>query len=126
MVSKCSDICLLEKFDNVIITSINNIHIYLTKTKEVVFRMCNLFLDILPGLPAVLVSTDRVEDVIKFTGVYVQSNVNFDSHLNFVLSQCSLGLHLIKSLGCQGLHRTRLESLSYFLFLILVCFVDYL
>ena len=71
-------------------------HIYLTITKEFVFRRRNPFL---PGPPAVLVGSHRVEEFIKFTGVYVQSNVNVDSQLNFDLSQCSFGRSSDKAFG---------------------------
>ena len=78
----------------------------LAKTKELVFRKPNLFLDILPPVPD---SIDRVE-AIKLLGVYFQTNLNFDSRLNFISSKCSQHLCPMKFLRDQGLNRTHLDT----------------
>ena len=50
-------------------------------------------------------SIDDVERVasVKLLGIIFQDNFKMDMHVNFVLSQCSQRLYLLKLLRSQGL-----------------------
>ena len=55
-----------------------------------------------------------MEDDIKLTRVYIQYNVDVDSHLNLAFSRCCPGVHLIKLSRGQGFLRTHLDK-SFFI-----------
>jgi len=61
-----------------------------------------------------VLSIDDVERVasIKLLGIIFQDNFKMDTHVNFVLSQCSQRLYLLKLLRSQGFSPAQLDQVS--------------
>jgi len=61
-----------------------------------------------------VLSIDDVERVasVKLLGIIFQDNFKMDMHVNFVLSQCSQTLYLLKLLRSQGLSTAQLDQVS--------------
>ena len=79
--------------------------INLSKTTELVFRKPNPRLSVLP-LPL-----DNVERVKfdKLLGAFFCDNLNFDKHIEFILTQCPQRVYLMKLLRDQGLSDKNLD-----------------
>ena len=76
----------------------NRLAINLNKTKELVFRRPKVQYFHLP--PAI----DSIEqlDCCKLLGVFFQSNLKADSHVNYILSQCTVAKLLEPGDGMRG------------------------
>jgi len=61
-----------------------------------------------------VLSIDDAERVasVKLLGIIFQDNFKMDMHVNFVLSQCSQRLYLLKLLRSQGLSTAQLDQVS--------------
>jgi len=86
----------------------NKLCINTKKTKEIVLHQPRARSHYIP------LSIDDVERVIsvKLLGVIFQDIFKMDMHVNFVLSQCSQRLYLLKFLRSQGLCTAQLDQVS--------------
>lgn len=110
LVPEKSDICLEMEFNNVKSWAAHNrLAINLNKTKELVFRRPKVQYFHLP--PAI----DSIEqlDCCKLLGVFFQSNLKADSHVNYILSQCTQRIYLLKMLRHQGMPSDQLATVAY-------------
>jgi hypothetical protein len=100
LVPENTDITLSQEFDNIKTWAFHNkMIINFNKTKELVFYRPNPYHSVHP-LPV-----DDIEQLLeaKVLGVFINGKFHFDSHLQFLMRQCSQRLYLLKMLRKQGL-----------------------
>ena len=83
----------------------NKMEINWKKTTELVFRQPNFNLSL---LPKPICDIQQVKET-RLLGVILSGNLNFTSHINYLLSVCSQRLYLLKQLKNQGLSQTQLN-----------------
>ena len=99
LVPEHTDVELAREFDNVCQWAHSNKMILnRSKTKELVFHRPNprTFLK-----PKPLDQIDQVNEA-KLLGVIIKDSLKFDSHVKFIMSQCSQRTYLLKQLRDQG------------------------
>ena len=86
----------------------NRLTLNLDKTKELVFRRPKVHYFHLPP------SIDSIEqlDCCKLLGVFFQANLKGDSHVDYLLSQCSQRIYLLKLLRHQGMPSDQLSTVA--------------
>jgi len=79
------------------------------KTKEIVFRRPQVKCFHMPH------ATDSIEQVncCKLLGVYFQSSLKMDSHLQYILSQCARRMYILTLLRSQGMPIMQLPTVAY-------------
>jgi hypothetical protein len=100
LVPENTDIPISQEFDNIKTWAFHNkMIINFSKTKEIVFFRPNPYRSVHP-LPV-----DDIEQLLeaKVLGVILNGKFHFDSHLQFIIRQCSQRLYLMKLLRKQGL-----------------------
>jgi len=106
LVPQHTDVELDVEFQNVKAWAATNcLKLNLSEAKEIVFKRPRVqYFYMLPGL-------DDIEllDCCKLLGVIFQSNFKMDSHIQFILSQCSQRMYLLKLLRHQGLPDAQLS-----------------
>lgn len=87
----------------------NRLTLNTAKTKEIVFRRPRVKYFHMP--PAV----DSIEqmDCCKLLGVFFQSNLKMDSHVQYILSQCAQRMYILKLLRSQGMPIAQLSTVAY-------------
>lgn len=85
----------------------NKLIINLTKTKEIVFHRPSPRIQV---LPPVLLGIERVI-VAKLLGVFINSSINFSCHVDFIVSQCSQRMYLLRALRNRGLSVNELQAI---------------
>ena len=113
-----NDVCHLEEFDIIKEwAEINRMHLNLAKTKEIVFHRPNksilfptssilfptssTYSPLLRSYSPLLDSLERITEA-KLLGVFLRYNINFETLVKFILTQCCQQIHL-KLLKDQGL-----------------------
>jgi hypothetical protein len=100
LVPENTDIPLSQEFDNIKTWALQNkMIINFNKTKELVFYRPNPHHSVHP-LPVDVI--ERIPEA-KVLGVFLNGNFHFESHLQFLMRQCSQRLYLLKLLRKQGL-----------------------
>jgi hypothetical protein len=100
LVPENTDIPLSQEFDNIKTWALQNkMIINFNKTKELVFYRPNPYHSVHP-LPVAVI--ERIPEA-KVLGVFLNGNFHFESHLQFLMRQCSQRLYLLKLLRKQGL-----------------------
>ena len=102
-----TDVNITDEFENVCSwANRNKMLLNVSKTKEIVFHRPNPRSFIYPN------PIDNIERVTeaKLLGVYFSDNLKFDSHVKFILSQCSQRTYALKLLRNQGLNNDRIST----------------
>jgi len=78
-------------------TDINRLTLNTAKTKEIVFRRPRVKYF---HMPPTIDSIEQV-DCRKLIGVFFQSSLKMDSHVQYILSQCAQMMYILKLLRSQ-------------------------
>ena len=108
IVSENSDTDIATEFNAIKAwATANKLIINFAKTKEIVFHRPR---PAKPLLPPPLTGIERVT-VAKLLGVKLSANFCFSAHIDFIISQCSQRMFLLRSLRNRGLSTAQLEIL---------------
>jgi len=110
LVPQHTDVELDVEFQNVKAWVANNcLKLNLSKTKEILFKWPRVQYF---HMPPALNDIEQL-DCCKLLGVIFQSNFKMDSHIEFILSQCTQRMYLLKLLRHQGLPDVQLSVVAY-------------
>jgi len=112
LVPENSDVGIEVEFNHVKDWAVlNRLHINVAKTKEIILRRPRPFnSDVL--LPPPLDGVEQVY-VAKLLGIIYQNNFKMNEHVNYILTQCSQRMYLLKLLRSQGLNTKQLGIIAH-------------